>query len=171
MKSSYLIFAVLIGLTLSFTSCKNNSKQQNAEQSVQSEIISELNKPDENPQQNTQTPKEYSYEPSVSVITGIIKVKTFFGPPGYGESPETDAKEKVFILELTNLINLVEDKDDNTFNLAQSNISEVQLTSTSDITFTDYIGKNVRLTGGFFAAHTGHHFTDVLMDVAQIKEE
>ncbi|MFJ1490380.1 DUF4431 domain-containing protein [Capnocytophaga canis] len=171
MKSNNLIFLGLIGLVLSFVGCKDNSKQQAIQQNVQSNIASDFHKPDENIKKNAEGYKEYFYEPSISVISGIIKIKTFFGPPGYGESPEVDAKEEVFILELRNPINLVADEEDDGFNPAQTNILEVQLTSTSDIKFTNYIDKNVCLTGSFFGAHTGHHFTDVLMDVAQIKKE
>lgn len=126
----------------------------------------------ENTKTATTNQKDYYYEPTVSIISGTIKTETFFGPPGYGEDPQTDSREVSYILNLDNSINVIsKSKEEGDFNSTRYNISKIQLTSTSDVEFTNYKNKFVRLTGTFFGAHTGHHHTDVLMDVKKIKEE
>lgn len=34
-------------------------------------------------------------------LKGVLTARTFYGPPGFGETPEKDAREKVLILKLT----------------------------------------------------------------------
>src|SRR5690349_21402036 len=37
-------------------------------------------------------------------LTGTVKIKTFYGPPNYGEQPATDSKEQQAILLLSKLL-------------------------------------------------------------------
>jgi hypothetical protein len=39
-----------------------------------------------------------SYQPKVVELKGTLSVKTYYGPPNYGENPDTDAKEALPIL-------------------------------------------------------------------------
>ncbi len=153
MRISNLVF---IGIIFSFyllIGCRNNSSKQ---------VISatDLSKQD------------YFYEPAVSVISGKLEIESFFGPPGYGENPQTDSREDAYILNLDNSINVIskaKEAEEDNFNVTKYNISKIQLTSTSEVKLTSYKNKKVCLTGTFFAAHTGHHHTDVLMDVMKIE--
>jgi ketosteroid isomerase-like protein len=120
----------------------------------------------------TANQQDYYYEPTVSIISGTIKIETFFGPPGFGENPQTDSREDSYILNLDNSINIIsksKDIEEGDFNSTKYNIAKIQLTSTSGVKLTNYKNKFVRLTGTFFGAHTGHHHTDVLMDVKKIE--
>lgn len=127
-------------------------------------------------QTKTTTPnqKEYFYEPTISVISGTLKIESFYGPPGYGENPQTDSREDSYILNLENSINVIsktKEVEEGDFNISKYNISKIQLTSSSGVKFTNYKNKNVRLTGSFFGASTGHHHTDVLLNINKIEEE
>jgi hypothetical protein len=39
--------------------------------------------------------------PPMVSLTGILKSKMEYGPPGYGETPKTDPKIKIFVLKLS----------------------------------------------------------------------
>jgi len=117
--------------------------------------------------------QDYSFEPTVSVITGTITSEMFYGPPGYGEHPETDKKEYPYLVTLEKPINVIapatkasEDAGHETVN----NISKIQLIWPDNMDMAKLKDKKVKLTGTFFSAHTGHHRTDVLMDVKKIDE-
>lgn len=128
----------------------------------------------EDTQTATTNQQDYYYESTVSIISGTIKIETFFGPPGYGENPQTDSREDSYILNLDNSINVIsksKEIEEGDFNSTKYNVSKIQLTSTSGVKLTNYKNKFVRLAGTFFGSHTGHHHTDVLMDVKKIEEE
>lgn len=117
---------------------------------------------------------DYYYEPTVSIISGFIKNETFFGPPGYGENPQTDSREECYILNIDNPINVISnssEKKEFDFNDTKYSISKIQLTSTSGVELSNYKNKLVRLTGTFFGAISGNHHTEILMDVKAIQEE
>jgi len=117
---------------------------------------------------------DYFFEPHVSVLSGKIVTKTFYGHPGYGETPDTDVKELAYIFLPDDSINVshkeINEKEINYINTKAYNFTKVQLTSTSGIIISDYENKHVRLTGTFFDSHTGHHHTDVLLDVQKIEK-
>src|SRR5690606_37868318 len=51
------------------------------------------------------------YWPAVVELKGELSVETFFGPPNFGEDPETDTKERHWILTLDKPINVRGRKD------------------------------------------------------------
>ena len=48
--------------------------------------------------QKTQEKEWLAYQPTIVTLKGTLSVKTFYGPPNYGENPDTDAKEDLPIL-------------------------------------------------------------------------
>jgi len=141
---------------------------------TEGDLITDKNIAQNKEPKNTQKNKhDYNYEPIISVISGEIKIESFFGPPGYGENPQTDSREDSYILNIDNSINVIsetkeiEEGDPNT---TKFNIVKIQLSSTSGIDFSNYINKPVRLTGTFFGAHSGHHNTAVLLDVSKVEK-
>jgi hypothetical protein len=110
----------------------------------------------------------YRYEPSVVSVTGKLVEKVFYGPPGYGENPKTDTKEHTVILLLNHPIRVVAEKDDQ-FNETRGNVKEVQLINVKEIALSTYIQKKVKVTGKLSSAITGHHHTDVLMEIDNIQ--
>lgn len=118
--------------------------------------------------------RNFFYEPIVSEIKGKLIIDTFFGPPGYGETPDIDQVENTWILELENPINVIQDDnspEEGKFNYSKFNVERVQLaTFGSGIDMHLFKNKEVSITGTFWGAHTGHHITPVLMTVKQIVE-
>ena len=110
--------------------------------------------------------KTYSYEPAVSALEGKLETKNFWGPPGYGEDTLNDSKELCTILVLKDPIDIVADST-NELEESISNVKKIQLASA--IKLDSYIGKNVLISGKLFSAQTGHHHTDVLMDVKKVE--
>lgn len=110
---------------------------------------------------------DYAYD-ETSVITGKLTIETFYGAPGFGDNPATDEKEKEYLLLLDKPVNFVgpavpEDESRE----SKYNVTEIQLLYNKDsIDMGRFLGSSVVLTGNFFGAHTGHHHTDVLMDVS-----
>lgn len=121
-------------------------------------------------QENVEAEKEYYFEPSVSTIEGILITRMYYGPPGYGENPDTDAQEHPFILQLDDPIQVIAQEGDIN-NSDRSEVTEIQVVpmNQEDIELVNqYIDKRIIIQGTLFLAHTGHHHTDVLMQVEKI---
>ena len=54
-------------------------------------------------------------------------------------------------------------------NTTKENVSRIQLIMPGNIDASGYKNKTVRLTGTFFGPQTGHHHTDVLLDVQKVE--
>lgn len=107
------------------------------------------------------------YWPAVVELKGKIGVRTFFGPPNFGENPKTDSKERSRILYLDKPINVrAKDETDPVSGPSVNNVRELQLIF--DGSLENLIGKKVIVKGTLLQAHTGHHHTDVLLDVQSI---
>lgn len=104
-------------------------------------------------------------DPTVT-LRGTVIVKTFFGPPNYGENPETDSRETQALLKLDQPACVAMGQDDGT--VQQERQSLVTLVPGSKIKLSPYRGKQVTVRGSLFQAFTGHHHTDVLIDVKHI---
>ena len=107
-----------------------------------------------------------SHGPAVVELTGKLIVKRFYGPPNFGENPETDAKEDALILLLNKPINAKDYSPDMGNETSVESVSELQLVLSTP--YQKLIGKTVTVSGTLFYAHTGHHHTDLLMDVRSI---
>lgn len=176
MKSAILNHGVIAVSLCLLTSCNNSSNDKTSSSTTAKEDTSATNQ-NLNKEPATTIPaadqQDYNFEPSVSEITGIIQAEIFYGPPGYGENPKTDKVEHFFMLILQKPINVVstdKNADADDVNATKNNISKIQLLPADNIDLNNYIAKTVKLTGTFFGAHTGHHHTDVLMDVQKIEE-
>ncbi len=110
----------------------------------------------------------YKFEPSVATLVGQLVKKEFYGPPGYGEDPKIDSKESAAILLLSSPIKVFAEKDDQ-FNETRDNIKEVQLINIKRIALSNFFQKKVKVTGKLTSAITGHHHTDVLIEIDEIQ--
>jgi len=112
----------------------------------------------------------YFYEPVVSLISGTLTVERFYGPPGFGEDTLHDSREDSYVLLLEAPIDVKpEAQASDDFNVPKEGVFKIQLTSAQGISFREYKDKEVELRGTLFGAHTGHHHTDVLMEVQEIQ--
>lgn len=116
----------------------------------------------------------YSFEPAEVTLSGRIIYQDFFGPPNYGENPETDLVETAVILVLYEPINVKGDPEKDYNSQIIKNIKKIQLVVPWEkIGDENLSGKNVTAHGTLFEAITGHHRTQVLMavDDLEIKSE
>lgn len=110
-----------------------------------------------------------SYYPAVVELKGTLRTRRYSGPPNYGENPKTDAKETILLLFLSQPVNVRGNPDPQAKFDRQSfqNVRRIQLVFTKP--WKEFMGKTVRVRGTLFQAFTGHHHTDVLMDVQAIQ--
>lgn len=117
--------------------------------------------------QGRETDEWLEYEPTVVELKGRLSVETFFGPPNFGENPESDTKENSWILLLDNPINIrAKTETDAILGPSIKDVQRLQLVLPTP--HKELIGKEVIVKGTLFHAHTGHHHTDVLIDVQSI---
>jgi hypothetical protein len=121
-----------------------------------------------------ESPACLSYGPAVVKLTGRIRIKTFPGPPNYESVKKGDAPEEAWVLHLTRPICVKAGKE-NEFDVAERNVTDVQMALEPEQykvwrKFARRTGPVV-VTGTLFHSHTGHHHTDVLIDVKEIERE
>lgn len=107
-------------------------------------------------------------------LEGALTEKMFYGPPGFGESPAKDVRDKVLVLKLAKSIMVesienAEVKGSESSNRAK-NIKEVQLFIRNDQTTKarKLLGKTVIAVGTLSEAITPRQYTDITMDVKTI---
>ena len=122
----------------------------------------------------------YAQEPSYKCDTdgvrleGRLMTRMFYGPPGFGETPSTDLRDKVLVLKLAKPVRVepIENaKAKNSTSLNTFNhIREIQLFSrgTQDAEVRKLVGKTVVAVGTLQEANAPRQYTDVTMDVKTI---
>lgn len=112
------------------------------------------------------------YEPTIVELSGVIRDENGWGPPNYGEDPETDEKVVYPVLVLDKPVNVRPHEDDDTgFNQVYENVNKMQLVILQDNLWDDVhqnLNKRVKMQGTLFGKQTGHHYTDVLIMVEGI---
>jgi hypothetical protein len=95
-------------------------------------------------------------------ISGRLLVKPFYGPPGYGESPEIDVIERAYILQLYEPVTFVT-------GYYSTKVDEIQLIiyNESDIKGL-IVDSNYVVDGDAFYALIGHHHTPIMLSVNRI---
>ncbi len=112
----------------------------------------------------------YYYGAMPSSLVGVIKTITFPGPPNYESIKKGDRPEAEYILFLDKPISVLPLKEDKEyFHDPALNQRKLELVLFHDQNVKAIEGPKVRVTGTFFSAHTGHHHTDVLMEVEKIE--
>jgi len=102
-------------------------------------------------------------------LSGAVVLKTFFGPPNYGENPESDARETQGLLELATPVCV--DKSSNVEDEREVNQQLVTLVPMNDMNLKHYAGLNVTIRGSLFHAITGHNHTVLLLEMTSIAEK
>jgi hypothetical protein len=110
------------------------------------------------------------YQPVTVALAGTISVRDAFGPPGYGEDPKHDKKEKYLLLTLDAPICVEGNPKDDANSQSESNVTAVQMLYLDKHPFhKKWLNKHVSVTGTLFHAITGHHRTPVLIEVTQTR--
>ncbi|MEO5946324.1 MAG: DUF4431 domain-containing protein [Chitinophagaceae bacterium] len=179
MKNSIVKVGVIFFSFCLLAGCNSPSKENKVSNqedtiAVQTEIIQE--NPTEKKMSSSDNQTDYSFEPAVSVITGTISKEVFYGAPGFGENPATDQKEEQYLMLLdkpvnVNGLNVSEEDSEDESTRTRKGVTKIQLLYDKDsIDMGMYLGSTVQLTGTFFGAHTGHHHTEVVMDVQKVEK-
>jgi len=109
-------------------------------------------------------------EPNIVKLRGVIRRQSFPGPPNYESVADGDAEEVYWVIQLDKPICVDASAIDDT-DRAAADVRNLQLLL-SDVAYTRYrhlLGQNVEVSGALFGAHTGHHHTDVLLGVKEIR--
>ena len=108
------------------------------------------------------------YGPVVVDLTGKIVLRTFFGPPNYGEDPAGDRRETQGVLELDRPICVVGDPSDNLNSESERDQRVVTLVPSQGMDLRRYANQRVTVSGTLFHAHTAHHSTRVLLTISRV---
>lgn len=112
------------------------------------------------------------YETENIELVGTIFSKVFAGPPNYKSIKAGDRKEMATILKLKSSVCTSADDDPRSFNVAETDIRQIQLVITSPEiwrTIRKNRGKLFRAKGTLFHGHTGYHRTKVLLAVTDLE--
>ena len=121
---------------------------------------------------STQAQRFLSYEPEVVELDGQLVIQSKYGPPNFGEQPKTDQKVRVPVLLLRERVSVFGRGADGHNSQNVYNARQIQLAfAVSETSHKALIGKQVVVTGTLFHAHTGHHYTDVVMTVRSIERK
>lgn len=114
-----------------------------------------------------------SYKPAKVKLTGTLVSRTFPGPPNYESIEKGDEPETYWILKLTKPICVNGNPKDEINNATVNDVMLIQLVFLGEGNeynrYRDLLSKKVGVTGSLFLGHTGHHHTDILIDVKDIK--
>lgn len=117
--------------------------------------------------------QDYDYN-KITTIDGILYREVIYGPPNYGETPETDIKYIGYVLKLDKPINVISNTPDvvskeGSRQRSYRNVSRIQLEERKiRIILKEYDGLHIRVSGYLMEAYNGYHATDVLIDVSHI---
>jgi len=100
-------------------------------------------------------------------LQGSVVLRTFHGPPSYGEQTKTDRQESQVVLKLRRTICVVANREDGA--AAETGQSEITLVAVRDLDLRAFVGKEVDVEGTLFPAMSGHHHTPVLIQVERIQ--
>lgn len=113
-----------------------------------------------------------NYEPERVQLEGQLYKKSFPGPPNYTDVRKGDEEEVYWLLKTT--IPFCVNENEKIWGEKLTNQSDVQLVIGSETGFYktkhSLLNKNVFVTGTLIPQITGHHKTEVLIDVQSLDE-
>ena len=114
----------------------------------------------------TRVPNEqFHYEPAVVRLSGILVTDYIYRSPDFGEDPETTPIERLWILKLDQPVDVIGTPDDDINSESENDVLRVGLVNFSKVNMSVHLGKRVMLEGTLFHAHTGRHYSMILLNV------
>jgi hypothetical protein len=112
-----------------------------------------------------------NYEPDSALLTGKIIRETFPGTPNYESIKAGDEPETYWLLILDRAF-CVNAKTDDSLYPAEKDIKKIQLVFMGNEyqKYENLVGKNVIVRGQLFPMQTGHHHSNVLITVKEIRK-
>ena len=111
----------------------------------------------------------WRYEPTKVELQGRLTIEQRCGPPGYGENPDTDQRVQIPVLLLSAPIDVQGDPQSDLNQETVRGVQRVQLVLEAT-SYRRLVGKNITVKGTLFRAITGHQYTDVVMNVLNVRE-
>lgn len=105
------------------------------------------------------------YDTAIS-LSGTVTLRTFFGPPNFGEDPETDSKVTQAILKLDRPLCVLESDSEE----AERGQREITLVPSGKMSLRFLDKKRVRATGSLYHGFNGHHNTPLLIQLSSLPE-
>lgn len=109
------------------------------------------------------------YEPSAVELSGTLHIITKFGPPNYGENPDSDEKLQVPIITLSDSVDVCGDLSSSINRDAFHGLREIQVLFPEGMAYAGFRDRSVVVTGTLSEAVMSHHFTPVVMVVREIR--
>jgi hypothetical protein len=121
--------------------------------------------------QGSQAEDEWlSYEPASVELKGTLRITEEFGPPNFGENPESDLKLEIPVLDLASPINVRADPNSDINDKSFKGVKRLQLVFPIGARNSkELVGRQVVVVGSLLQAHTAHHYTKVLFTVDEIR--
>ena len=101
-------------------------------------------------------------------LRGVLDTIWRFGPPNFGDEPDTDSRVLVSVLKLASPVDVLADSTSELNRQDLQGIDVVQLVAANDALWAKLLGSSVTVTGSLFQAQTGHHYTPVLINVTGV---
>ncbi len=120
----------------------------------------------------TKTPRILTcvhYDPEIVTLNGKLITVPKYGPPNFGESPETDARLSVPILVLSRPVDVCGDSTSEINTSSFHGVKELQVIFHDSLGARPFLDQNVIATGTLFEHHTMNHYTDVLLSLKTIR--
>jgi hypothetical protein len=112
--------------------------------------------------------QQLHYEPAVVKLSGLLVTEYVYGPPGFGEDPETDQIDRKWQLRLFAPVDVIGTPGDDTNSESENDVGRVALINFSKANLNAHLGKRVVVEGTLFHSHTAHHHTKVLLEVQKV---
>jgi hypothetical protein len=104
------------------------------------------------------------YGNSDTTLTGKLASREFYGPPGFGQNPATDRRERQAVLLLDKPLCVERSPDGyDEAERGQMNVTLVPLGA--HVPLQPYVDRRVRVQGRLFHAFSGHHHTPLLLEL------
>lgn len=111
-----------------------------------------------------------NYEPTTTLLSGVLVLEMKYGPPNFGEDPATDAQVQVPVLRLDVPIDIIGNPASELNSDTLREVKEIQLVLRMPLSeLRRFVGHSVTATGTLSRAITGHHYTAALLAVESIR--
>jgi hypothetical protein len=129
------------------------------------------------PQEARGKTTDYRYDTPGTDLTVVLSVRNVYGPPGYGETPSRDSRQRIYVLRLSKGITVEPPPNAEATGSANldsaENVREVQLfvPQPQKSRIERLIGRAVEVKGTLNESMTASQYTKVWLDVASFDEK
>lgn len=108
-----------------------------------------------------------TFEPSIVTLKGTLLMTTFFGPPTFGQNPDTDSREDAPVLEFDPMIDIRGTGEGGPNTASVVRVKRVRVITSEDL--APLLGQRVTARGSLSTSPDPFLFTPVLFSVVSIE--